>query len=954
MTNRYVGKSGYKLNSINLFNLYRTHSGAGLSLGRLTAICFSSLISLALLSGCTGNSGKNSSTVKLQFPDWNQLHRASLAKQNKVSSLAIIGDAQISLVAINITGPGIDRPIFFSWQNKDGRMTAPQDIALVVPRGAGRLVQALAIYEGGATQFYYADKSVDTNSDNVNVGLTLTNVVANAIDGNIIGRFISADGEGYTGPFQYRFGPSGKPKMIVHTGEMFAGWTDGLKAYDSDFMSYTKLDGSPLFGELSNGLSTRSAGLFNNPAAAALIHVPAGFVNKSNGGGYSMEASGEQRVVAGFFGPGATTKRLCYESPTAIAGASDVYGYFKDLNADGLPSSAPRNPIKWLGGLDPVEASLPLAQSAYVMIAGDAAIKGGNSSSSLTSCATGDGTNNVPYVDYLPIDGTALVKKEKFAGFRGPFLLTAGSGNGLDLSFVPEATDVSTGITTAAHLKASWSLLPGMSSALSGVSIFYRTVDSPSDESELKLPGSDGLRCNEFRDHSKFSISFTEIELSGAAAGIDIEAAVSKDFSDITTAAVAAKIQVIVCPRGRDGTLFGTALKNVYNAGFGGGAGGGGSATKLVLQDTVWSSSLSNVLSDAKSVNNHVCYPLRIKAFDSADHQVSLPGFRSVTLTSVPTSADGGFYNDNSCVNPISGGNIPDFNGYRIVYFRANNLSTATVTEIKIADSTFGDSPLAATSFFIKNPGTTATRLKVLNLDSIYRNECHQFAFQLRDGFGGVAEAKDASNVPVSVYFSLPTTIADVAFFPDSDWDCIGTTHPPTTQFLTAGMQTLFMRMKYTGAGNTFSFTPPVATSASTATFETLAAVPVTLGATLSASQVDFVGVPNKFGKNTCVPVIIGYFDSNHHPAVNSSGAQIPLTFNSVGAGGGGAFYTSSGCDSATLLADFGMPAGQYQTTAGSLYYKAPSTAGTVTLTVTSPVIPGEAEKTFSRTIEIY
>lgn len=473
------------------------------------------LAALILGAGCSPKS--ESSDVRLQFPDWKAMREADLARQSKVSSLAV-DPADIGMIVVNVTGPGITAPVFFSWENRDGQTsTPPTQISLTVPKGSDRLVQVLTTFEGSGTmQFYYADTLATISSDIADVSLTLMNVATSSslVEGNISGRYLTAENQGPTGVFEYRFNPpGGKPSMIVHHGEMFGGWLE-LFSLSSPFLSYTLPDGTPIFQGLHNG----SPALFptSNPARTLSARLPSGYeVYNDQSGVRHSSLSGPRRMVVGFFGPGAglpaDTKRVCYSSGTTDS--------LRDLYTDASGTA----PIKWNGSLASVQT--PAANEAAVerMLLSDGATlkRGGSNQASCSSSGS-------EWQDYVVLNHKELKNGDGALNFRGPFKPV--STTSTSVQYLKLATGTN-------KVTAQWAYLPGAQAALGGIGVFYRQNPSGTAWNDNDVRGGEGIRCNDLTTLS--TGAFKEITLAASAT--------SADITGITTAQ-AATLQVIVCP----------------------------------------------------------------------------------------------------------------------------------------------------------------------------------------------------------------------------------------------------------------------------------------------------------------------------------------------------------------------------------------------------------------------
>jgi hypothetical protein len=491
-----------------------------------------SLACLGLFS-CTPKSTISQTTIT--FPDWSQLQSASAARLSKNQTLAA-GDlnSQISIITINVSGAGVDRPVPFSWKRNLDSDVPPVSATFSVPAGA--LVQVLAVLEGsGAAQFYYGDASVSPTAEgDVALGIDLTNVAAaqDLTEGSIVGRYMTAPDFGPTGTFQYRFQPPNRPAMIVTYGEVFSGWMNTF-ALSSSLLQYTWLDGSPAFGfnSLDNSLLSPTA---VNPSRSARIYIPAGFQNQKYDGTFYMQPRAARFITAGFFGPylndpavdTATGRKLCLPTSGGALPVPQLYATANLLD----PTAAPSDPMTWVG-ISTVTNSLTQIRIPNPLAAGYG--QGGDISGSCSSIG-------LPYTNFLTLDQTQLKSSDSFLGFRGPFKILA-SGNYLDAVFN----------SANSRIDVSFDGLPGVRSSLGGVSIFWRVAPAgQTGITDRDVRIQDGYRCNDLRKAALFAVPFNEIPV------VVVTGTTTVQIPSIPDAATAAQVQVLACPSRADGTFF--------------------------------------------------------------------------------------------------------------------------------------------------------------------------------------------------------------------------------------------------------------------------------------------------------------------------------------------------------------------------------------------------------------
>jgi hypothetical protein len=891
-----------------------------------SSISGAALLTLMLGLGLTGCSRSgDTSAVRLQFPDWSKLQEIERARLSKVSTLAF-DQSKVTMVVINITGIGMT-PVFFSWEGKNGTNLPPTDISLSVPRGSARLVQALAIYEGdGAMQFYYADSVADTNNDATSIALTLTNAAStsNAVEGRVAGRYLTGVNQGYTGAFQYRFSPpGGKPSMVVHEGELFSGWISDLFALSEPLITYTKPDGSPLFVKADGSaltLTNSSLEVFAvaAPARVLRLHVPAGYGNEAHQSGqYDMRPTSAQRILVGFFGPGVQAdQRVCLSSPSTLASATSIDGLFKNLNADGSASSAPANPIKWVGKLTPPSASIGDYAFVAPLTIDSTTFKGGQDQNDNASC---DAVSSDAFVKYLKLDGTAVNGHERLVGFRGPFRRpsTAQSSDG---GFTQVQYDA-----TTQKLTVSWELLPGVANDLAGMSVFYRTLSSSSEvwnESALRSPGGDGLRCAEFRSGS-FSPAFNEVQVSIGTTTAEI--------SGVATSEAAGRTQVVVCPRAADGRYFQSAALGAYfnssctncNA----------MATKLAIVGPTNSTTASGLF-------NGTCTTLEIVGQTASGQEAQVPSGTTVNL-----SASGFEIFTNGMCSSGTGSASLNFNGgsrQTIMVKRTGSGSTAASLS---ATANLSGATQTATHTLNFADSVAATNIRLIGPSSIRPYECVTFFLETVNVNGSVITPARASGTE-----SVDTpSIAGVDYYYDSTGPCTGGSTSIRSIYFDGTMDYQATRRQvsfiYRGNGTALTLAPTI--SFGPLPVESRSFTVVQPG---TASQLRFNG-PSMFSEGDCQPLEISATDSSGYRSPVTAATSLNLSSSL------GQFYTDSSCSTATnsvSIAVGTVSAAVYfsSLTQGSATFAATRTAGDALASTTQTVTIGEPY--FSQIVKVF
>lgn len=801
---------------------------------------------MVVLGGC--GTKEESSGIHVQFPDWEAMRAADIARQSKVSSLAVSAE-ELDMVVVNVTGPGIAAPIMFRWERHDENAPPPPtQISLTVPRGDARLVQVLALYEGqNGMDFYYDDESVNLTSDSSTVALTLANIASTAVttDGDLVGRYLTEPQKGPTGKFQYRFNPGGgKPTMVVHVGEMFSGWVN-LKILSNTFLSYSRLDGTPMF----SGLTNESTAWYNSakPEAALRIALPKGYRdNNGDPNAVALEAVPQRRLLVGYFGPGVQEEKVCLQSFQNSIDVPDasIKGLYTDL--------AGLSPVKWSGKSPPSDPN----SQAYVesLTVNSAPYQGG---SDLENCATTSPTDQSnqpqPFVDFLKINHTQLGWSDSVLGFRGPFrkynLDEIENDEYLHLEYD----------SAAKKMTVHWQYLPGAATDLNGLTLFFRMLDEPWRDDDLR--GKEGYRCNHFSNASAFAPVFQKI-------------AVSKDVQTIAIPNVsseedAKKLQIVACPIGSDGKYFNSAVMGTYQS-------GGGTppvATKLVAVEHTRTRTTSEA--NPAQVSVGTCYPIHIYSANNDDQKV--PYSASLQLKLVEGER---LSSDSACNGDLSNSLAIQFESETTVYLKEDNVGSAG--QIKIEETVVNQlQPLRETSFYYQSAiaNAAATQLVTMAPDMIYAHDCVPVQFQLRDDEG----------VPAAADLDVSLNSSKLSFYEDSG-NCDDNSILSSLSF--SGSQTTRnVRMKYTGHDQAVTIVPTVTV------YENNIAFPqktVSVKQPGAPTQLSFQSVPENFAIDSCPSVKIYLHDSNGRPTTVNADVQVTLI-----PANNGSFYGNLNCSEA-------------------------------------------------------
>jgi hypothetical protein len=412
-------------------------------------------IALAALAGCT--SKKSETRIHLSLPSF-----------SKTSNSPSSSGPMVRVVIINVSGSGISKPIIWQWEARPTAYTPPQSVDLVVPKGSDRLVQVLAAAEDettGAIRIFYGDAITSTISDTNSVGVMVTPMAAAGKQGQISGRYLRADGTGPTGPVAVRIHPPNKPPMVVERTWMFGGWFDFFSLEGVRFSYQMESSGELIFNDIdinSPSLLSRddAATTFNERQRTARVMMPPHFERYSyqDDNGIQVEETHPRigsKFVFGFFGPGAGSRRICYEN----SAGSYFDGLYTTLEGSNL--------VGWNG------SSGPISGMAGVETVPDIGLGG-----TFGACPASETESE--YQNFTKFDWRELNRDSGALGFSGPFRLYPrvddwGSRQALRTAY---STSVING-KLVGNLTLHWRYLPGVThqstpNGIRGVSIFAR------------------------------------------------------------------------------------------------------------------------------------------------------------------------------------------------------------------------------------------------------------------------------------------------------------------------------------------------------------------------------------------------------------------------------------------------------------------------------------------------
>jgi hypothetical protein len=326
------------------------------------------LCSLSLLTvlGCTRPNGSGeSSSLSLNIP---------AGEQSSQETVEIL-----SHVTINISGPGIAKPILINWDNNCYPCTPTQMVQnqktafnIEVPSGAERLIQVVAVYmdQNSKMSLYYGDLTKNLVALTETAPVLLNKLTTNnEFSGTIAGRYLTGENIGPTGVLTMKFKPEGKPSLVIKETTIINGW----------FNTFA-LSGLPFIYELPSGdlLFDQPVSL-NAPVFNASPQIVRTFVPRHRRQDYGPNGTTELRVaepfgtVFGYFGNSqfTQTKKVCKETSYTFLNFKRASGEAASmtLSSETPPSDLFNGNLTQVfqqGGLDQTESTCTLtATNAY-------------------------------------------------------------------------------------------------------------------------------------------------------------------------------------------------------------------------------------------------------------------------------------------------------------------------------------------------------------------------------------------------------------------------------------------------------------------------------------------------------------------------------------------------------------------------------------------------------------
>ncbi|MCB0384130.1 MAG: hypothetical protein KDD43_01960, partial [Bdellovibrionales bacterium] len=260
----------------------------------------------ALAFSCTRSVPSNSAAFQIDLP----------SQQVGATSTQIL-----TRVMVNVTGEGIQKPIVAIFEDHchecPGTTGLTGPFELFVPKGNGRLVQVLAVYENSTLEtmsLNYGDKVVDLSGDK-EIEIEVLALSSSSKEGQISGRYLTTATSGPTGKVAAYYQPPGKPKMIVDFSEVINGWFDFHILDDIPLTYVLEPAGQILFANVS---IASMPGLISDQVVRVTVPDQTYNVHAThNGSSFVVDDSkdyhGPDEIFLGWFGPGATASHYaCY------------------------------------------------------------------------------------------------------------------------------------------------------------------------------------------------------------------------------------------------------------------------------------------------------------------------------------------------------------------------------------------------------------------------------------------------------------------------------------------------------------------------------------------------------------------------------------------------------------------------------------------------------------------
>lgn len=830
-------------------------------------------------SACTRKATTNAS-IQLNLGGFLE-HAKALTPNNNLC----VGD-----IIINVTAPDIATPVYYHWSghgggNQNGCPPVPDPVNVSVPNGSARLVQAIVVFSGqsGGGELLYGDNSTNLATlagGDADVAISV-GFLGNVGNDQISGRYLNADGvSGPSGTINVYFTPPNAPKMLVDNSQaMVNGWFNTFAIAGAYHLDYVINDVSGTSTDLFAGaVGTDSSSLLGPGPTylqAASVYTPDSWSAQNGGGSLSELAPGTS--VYGYFGPGAASKEICYNS-----GMTPLVGIYT--------TSAGSTLVDWNGTSSSATDAHPISGGVGV---------------ATTSGSPCTAAGNL-YVDFLSLNENQVLNGHGALGFQGPFLaLPGGSGGGgpnlLNVSYSPPS------------LTVGWTFLPQVQSTattkgVDGVDIFARAnpANGISNGPQDFQDNNNGVLCSNLLNLGFSFLQSEPASLDNSAATTAYNVTISSVPTVIANGfSSGSGVVTIACPysNGPSGKIyFDTAA-----VGYSGGGPGGGPMYMLNFQaggsantGTQFASSNST-----QQVGSCKLYNVSISMNGSPANATSNV---NVGLTSQTTGV--AFYSNAAC----TGGTI---SGVTI----ASGSSSSSFYVLAPASAANGNLNLNATGsnmnfqnnnwyplYFVPSAPTAASQVNInlqymSSVPTLVTGQCYPVQVSLQD-----ATMNPTYVTTAGTNFSLtvgPTPAAGT-FYTDSACSTSSITMPFSFPVNEAVDQIYFLpTAASTGVGTTsvYAVAPPVSSQFSSPQGMTIdAPSPVVymlnyFGSPFTSNGAYYDGT-NWWAPPGCSQVNLSAY-SSHYGMLMGSNMPAPSA-QTVNLTSGAAFYTNSTCTSAS------------------------------------------------------
>lgn len=609
---------------------------------------------MAVFTACSPTPQNSTAPIRISLPDTSSLAKDDIIRpaQEKPSLLSSLAARvfscspdyveyktipYISRVMINATGAGLNVPPYIEDRGdrfEDISKPWPEVISVGdVPKQSKPNVQVLIIMVNFQVKiacdantgnllttpikkesfetFYYGRSQPDMATLAGALDVTVSQIKLGTGNGQgvVTGRYLAADGSGPTGRvnIKLQIDPTLEP-MTVSTSEIHGGWFTlfGMEGWGFRYFSE---DGT----EFLSGLKLGDLNSVGATTSRLLARMPGYYRSVWNGQTVVGRKLQDPLVVmAGFFGPGSTGKKICYES--ASGGTFSGAYVSSDLNNN--------DAITWAGA---GAVSDPTRQ---------ARVSSGGIASPAGVC-DGDTLGTDLYSSWLKLDYQFLQNQNESLKFRGPFKLFIPDGSN---STYPTGLDAKMSNGT---LNLEWRFMPGVLGAgkINGVKVFMRQLATAPISGDQRPPyeRDDGIACNRLTDPNfltaeqggPFSLIKDVAATAAAAQTTSLSGVSASDFA-------AGKIQIILCPYSNSRDKLFTSGVDFRGTGGGDGSGGGGSNESLQV-------------SIALNSPKNTCVPATISHYANG----TLVPVNTATSVNVSTASGAGgssmIYSDSAC-----------------------------------------------------------------------------------------------------------------------------------------------------------------------------------------------------------------------------------------------------------------------------------------------------------------